>query len=180
MHTGCRKHELAYAKPRNQDELLKKTAEDEDPYTDVENATDDCARHRPKECWVYRSFDERWDDPKLKVLCWGDIDVWILRDPERDGGRDRPAMQRKTRDVIYKYHFDSEGKEELQKQLQGLREPEVKRDVCHVVPERTQVADILIDMDDDLPQKEIVQRMVEALGCLRLCVRVSPAQPTET
>ncbi|KAK4205928.1 hypothetical protein QBC37DRAFT_381600 [Rhypophila decipiens] len=36
---------------------------------------------------------------KLKVLCWEDIDFWILRDPDGNGGRDRLAMQ-----VLLRYH----------------------------------------------------------------------------
>ncbi|KAK6842236.1 FluG domain-containing protein [Apiospora arundinis] len=35
----------------------------------------------------------------LKVLCWEDIDLWILRDPLRDGGRDRLAMQ-----ILLRFH----------------------------------------------------------------------------
>ncbi|EEU40131.1 uncharacterized protein NECHADRAFT_76100 [Fusarium vanettenii 77-13-4] len=80
MYTGCQKHELVYAKPPYLDKILKTTAEDTDAYTDVENDTDECVRRRPKECW-------------LRVLCWEDIDFWILRDPERNGGRARLAMQ---------------------------------------------------------------------------------------
>ncbi|KPM35096.1 hypothetical protein AK830_g11476 [Neonectria ditissima] len=99
MYTGCRKHELVYAKPPNLDKILKTAAEDTDAYTDVENDTDECVRRRPKECWVCGGLDERWDNPKLKVLCWEDIDFWILRDPERNGGRDRLAMR-----VLLRWH----------------------------------------------------------------------------
>lgn len=99
MYTGCRKHELVYAKPPNLDKLLKAAAEDTDAYTDVENEPDECVRRRPKECWVCGGLDERWDNPKLKVLCWEDIDFWIIRDPERNGGRDRLAMQ-----VLLRWH----------------------------------------------------------------------------
>ncbi|KAM5348918.1 hypothetical protein ACJ41O_008741 [Fusarium nematophilum] len=99
MYTGCRKHELVYAKPPNLDKILKTAAEDTDAYTDVENDADECVRRRPKECWVCGGLDERWDNPKLKVLCWEDIDFWILRDPERNGGRDRLAMQ-----VLLRWH----------------------------------------------------------------------------
>jgi hypothetical protein len=43
--------------------------------------------------------DERDNDPRLKLLCWEDIDLWVLRDPEGNGGRDRLAMQ-----VRLRYH----------------------------------------------------------------------------
>ncbi|KAI8723207.1 hypothetical protein NCS52_00176100 [Fusarium sp. LHS14.1] len=78
MYTGCRKHELVYAKPPNRDKILKMAVEDTDSYTNVENDTDECVRCRPKECWV---------------LCWEDIDFGILRNSERNGGRDRLAIQ---------------------------------------------------------------------------------------
>ena len=48
MYTGCRKHELVYAKPPNLDRILKTAAEDTDAYTDVENDTEECVRRRPK------------------------------------------------------------------------------------------------------------------------------------
>lgn len=92
MYTGCRKHELVYAKLLNLDKLLAAAAEDTDAYTEVENEPDECVRRRPKECWVCGGLDERWDNHKLKVLCWENIDFWIIRDPERNGGRDRLAM----------------------------------------------------------------------------------------
>ncbi|KAH8747986.1 hypothetical protein F5883DRAFT_697821 [Diaporthe sp. PMI_573] len=65
MWTGCRRHEL---KP--------------DPYV----------QPRPKDCWVCGGLDER-TEAQYKVLCWEDIDLWILRDPMRNGGRDYLAMQ---------------------------------------------------------------------------------------
>jgi hypothetical protein len=43
--------------------------------------------------------DERDNDLRLKVLCWEDIDFWILRDLEGNGGRDCLAMQ-----VLLRYH----------------------------------------------------------------------------
>jgi hypothetical protein len=43
--------------------------------------------------------DERDNDSRLKLLCWEDIDLWVLRDPAGNGGRDRLAMQ-----VLLRYH----------------------------------------------------------------------------
>lgn len=78
--------------------------------------------------------------------------------------RARQKHRRKVFKMIYKDHFDSKDEEELQKQLQGIREPEVKRDVQHVLQQRAKVAGILSDMDDALPPEEIVQRKVEAIN----------------
>ncbi|OAA63292.1 FluG domain-containing protein [Niveomyces insectorum RCEF 264] len=36
--------------------------------------------------------DKDRTDPALRVLCWEDISMWILKDPEDKGGRDRVAM----------------------------------------------------------------------------------------
>ena len=38
-------------------------------------------------------------DAAHRVLCWEDIDLWILRDPEDNGGRDHLAMQ-----VLLRFH----------------------------------------------------------------------------
>jgi hypothetical protein len=48
---------------------------------------------------VCDQVDERENNPKLKVLCWEDIDLWILRYPDGNGGRDRLAMH-----VLLRWH----------------------------------------------------------------------------
>ncbi|KAI0113277.1 hypothetical protein F4814DRAFT_449726 [Daldinia grandis] len=97
--TGCRKHELIYAKPADLTAKVKEYDEESDAYTDVECSTDKYIKPRVKRCWVCDRVDERDNDPRLKVLCWEDIDLWVLRDPEGNGGRDRLAMQ-----VLLRYH----------------------------------------------------------------------------
>lgn len=99
MWTGCRKHKLIYAKPTNLTAKVKEYDEESDAYTDVECSTDKYIKPRVKRCWVCDRVDERDNDPRLKVLCWEDIDLWVLRDPEGNGGRDRLAMQ-----VLLRYH----------------------------------------------------------------------------
>lgn len=51
-----------------------------------------------KQCWVCDGVDERSNNPRLKVLYWEDIDLWILRDPDGKG-RDSLVMQ-----VLLRYH----------------------------------------------------------------------------
>ncbi|KAK3693493.1 hypothetical protein B0T22DRAFT_532730 [Podospora appendiculata] len=87
-------HELIYAKPRDLEEQVKYYDEESDAYTDVDCTTDKYIKPRVKTCWVCDEPDERDNSPKLKVLCWEDIDLWILRDPEKNGGRDRLGMQK--------------------------------------------------------------------------------------
>lgn len=85
----------------------------------------------------------------------------------RKRGELRTARQKHRRKVfkmIYKDYFHAKDEEELQKQLQGIREPEFTRDVEHIVPQRARVADILSDMDDALSEDDIVQRKVDAIN----------------
>ena len=99
MWTGCRKHELVYAKPTDLTDKVREHDEESDAYTDVECSKDDYIKPRVKKCWVCDQVDERENNPKLKVLCWEDIDLWIIRDPDGNGGRDRLAMQ-----VLLQWH----------------------------------------------------------------------------
>ncbi len=98
MWTGCRRHELVYALPQDKKKKLKEYDEESDAYTDSDTSLDPYIQPRPKECWVCGGVDDR-TDALYKVLCWEDIDVWILRDPMGDGSRDRLAMQ-----VLLRFH----------------------------------------------------------------------------
>ncbi len=98
MWTGCRRHELVYALPQDKTKKLKEYDEESDAYTDADTNSDRYIQPRPKECWVCGGVDDR-TDAAYKVLCWEDIDLWILRDPMGDGGRDRLAMQ-----VLLRFH----------------------------------------------------------------------------
>ncbi|KJK82563.1 hypothetical protein H634G_02169 [Metarhizium anisopliae BRIP 53293] len=80
IFSGCRKHELVYAKPKNLKELVEKLDEESDAYTDVEHDSNECIPRRVKECWFCGLADERTNNPTLKVLCLEDIDFWILRE----------------------------------------------------------------------------------------------------
>lgn len=99
MFSGCRKHELVYAKPMNLKDLVEKLDEESDAYTDVEHDSNECIPRRVKECWICGRADERTNNPKLKALCLEDIDFWILRDPGGNDGRDRLAMQ-----ILLRWH----------------------------------------------------------------------------
>lgn len=102
MFTGCRKHELVY-NARSTDRLkVREFDQEDDAYTDVE---DDLPEARTGKCIVCGGPDDREETPKLKVLCWEDVELWILQDPERNGGRDRLAMQ-----VLFRYHKGEKNK----------------------------------------------------------------------
>lgn len=76
---------------------------EDDAYTDVEEEL--LSQPRAGTCMVCGGVDEREGNSKLKVLCWEDIELWILRDPEGNGGRDRLAMQ-----VLLRYHKGEKNK----------------------------------------------------------------------
>ncbi|KAI0122056.1 hypothetical protein F4814DRAFT_438190 [Daldinia grandis] len=97
MWTGCRRHELVYAQPKNKKEKIKEYDRESDAYTDIDEP-DPYILPRPKECWLCGGVDER-TDAQYKVICWEDIDLWILHDPMRNGGRDHLAMQ-----VLLRFH----------------------------------------------------------------------------
>lgn len=98
MWTGCRRHELVYSLPKDVKREIKEWDEESDAYTDVENSSDEYIQPRLKECWVCGGVDER-TDAMFKVLCWEDIDCWILHDPMGNGGRDYLTMQ-----VLLRFH----------------------------------------------------------------------------
>jgi hypothetical protein len=104
MWTGCRKHELVFAKPQNRAILIKELNNDPDAFSSPEEDDPFVQRHVGS-CWVCSEAEERERDDRLKVLCWEDIDLWISRDPYRNGGRDRLVMQ-----VLLRYHKGEERK----------------------------------------------------------------------
>jgi hypothetical protein len=97
MWTGCRSHELVWPK-RNTEKYLQRYLEESDAYTDLDDGTDPYMEKVPKCCWVCGGVDDR-TLPQYKVLCWEDITVRILSDPENNGGRDMFAM-----DVLLRFH----------------------------------------------------------------------------
>jgi hypothetical protein len=54
MYTGCRKHELIYAKPRDLEAKVKEYDEELDAYTDVDCTTDKYIKLRVKTYWGVR------------------------------------------------------------------------------------------------------------------------------
>ncbi|KAM7183866.1 hypothetical protein V8F33_013317, partial [Rhypophila sp. PSN 637] len=82
---------------------------------------------------------------------------------------------------MYKDHFTESDDQELQNQLEGIHNPVVKREVIHSLSERHVVADIMGDMDEDLPENDIVRRKVEAINAMVayafVCEPLQRAQP---
>lgn len=81
-----------YTQPKNVKKKIEGFHGESDAYTDVDNDSGEYAEPRPKDCWVCGRLDER-REAVYKVLCWEDIDLWILRDPLGDSSRDCLAMQ---------------------------------------------------------------------------------------
>lgn len=93
MFTGCRTHELAYHPASENKKKINKYHDKDDAFGD-RGREDRYIRPRSGACWVCGELEERiW-----KVLCWEDIFLWIIRDPEGDG-KDRLVMQ-----VLLRWH----------------------------------------------------------------------------
>jgi hypothetical protein len=97
MWTGCRSHELLWPK-RNTEKYLQSYIEESDAFTDLDDGNDAYMEQIPKRCWVCGDVDDR-TLPQYKVLCWEDITVCILPDPENNGSRDVFAM-----DILLRFH----------------------------------------------------------------------------
>ncbi|KAJ9149958.1 FluG domain-containing protein, partial [Pleurostoma richardsiae] len=92
MWTGCRRHELVYAHPDNIQKKVERFDQDPGAFAKVNPKVDKYIQPRDKECWVCKGLDTR-TEPCYKVLCWEDVQLFIIRDPMGDGGPDRLAMQ---------------------------------------------------------------------------------------
>lgn len=77
---------------------MQRYVEESDAFTDLDDGTDPYMEKVPKRCWVCGDVDDR-TLPQYKVLCWEDITLRILPDPENNGGRDVLAM-----DVLLRFH----------------------------------------------------------------------------
>ena len=85
MYTGARTHELVYAERANA-KIIREYYDHDDFHQSGR------PKERPKgQCFVCGGVEER-SSPALQVLCWEDIDLWILKDPTDMGGRDCITM----------------------------------------------------------------------------------------
>ena len=92
----------------------------------------------------------------------------------------RQKQRRKVFRMLYRDHFVENDECELQKQLQGIHEPMVERQITHSLPQRRILAEILGDMDEDLPEEDIVSRKVEAINAMvAYAFVVEPLQRTQ-
>jgi hypothetical protein len=93
----------------------------------------------------------------------------------------RQKQRRKVFRKTYKDYFAKSDDKELQNQLQGIYEPVVEREVMHSLPERRALAGIMGDMDEDLPEEDIVRRKIEAINAMVayafVCEPLQRAQP---
>ncbi len=105
MWTGCRKHELVYAKPTDSLAKVREYDEESDAYTDVEDTTDAYVRLRKKKCWVCGQAEEQEKNPQLQLLYWEDVDLWILRNPAGKGrdcdGRTAGLVKWRRSNAVY-------------------------------------------------------------------------------
>lgn len=99
MYTAARTHELAYDSDQHPEDNRGRAAKEIAKYRDEEDAFADLERphksiQRRSNCWVCGGTDDR----TLKVLCWEDICLLVLRNPLGDG-KDRLAME-----VLFRFH----------------------------------------------------------------------------
>ncbi|KAJ2906919.1 hypothetical protein MKZ38_009782 [Zalerion maritima] len=96
MFAGVRTHELVYEARQDDEKMIGRYHNKDDAFADIE-LIDKYIQPRPKACWVCDEIDDR-TTAAYKVLCWEDIILWILRDPEGKG-RDCLAMQ-----ILFRFH----------------------------------------------------------------------------
>lgn len=77
----------------------------------------------------------------------------------------RQRWRRKAGTFLRKDHFKKRNRMELDRQLRGIHEPQqLLEKVIFSLPERRHLAEILGDLDEDLPEIEIVQRKIDAIN----------------
>ncbi len=106
-----------------------------------------------------------------------------LRDRKSNELRAAKQQQRRNVEVlIRKDHFKTRNTEELDRQLLGLHGPQQPlQKVIFSLPERRVLADILGDLDEDLPEDEIVRRKVDAINAwIKYAWKIEPKEPVPT
>ena len=101
---------------------------------------------------------------------------------ERKANELRAAKQRRRRkaaDLLRKDHFKKRNITELDRQLRGIRAPQQPlQKVVFSLPERRLLAEILGDLDEDLPETEIVQRKIDAVNAwIDYAWKIEPREP---
>jgi len=91
----------------------------------------------------------------------------------------RQRRRRKMADLLRKDHFKKRNNTELDRQLRGIYEPQQPlQKVIFILPERRVLAEILGDLDEDLPEIEIVQRKVDAINAwIAYAWMIEPKEP---
>ena len=91
----------------------------------------------------------------------------------------RQRRRRKAADLLRKDHFKKRNNAELDRQLRGIHGPQQPlQKVIFSLPERRLLAEILGDLDEDLPEIEIVQRKVDAINAwIDYAWKIEPKEP---
>lgn len=78
----------------------------------------------------------------------------------------RQHHRRKVLKLMTEDHFKQRNEDELQNQLHGIHKPLQMRKIVHSLPQRNEIAELLGDLDDDLPEDEIVRRKIDAINAM--------------
>ncbi|KAM3543202.1 hypothetical protein ARSEF1564_003919 [Beauveria bassiana] len=92
MWTGCREHKLLYNKLKDCQKLIEEHDNESDAFSDAEPDPLTFGPRPVRKCDICGGVDERKDNLELQLLCWEDINFYILRDPSGNHGRDRLVM----------------------------------------------------------------------------------------
>ncbi|OAQ60929.1 hypothetical protein VFPPC_16678 [Pochonia chlamydosporia 170] len=78
----------------------------------------------------------------------------------------RQKHRRKVFKVVRRGYFEKEDDEKLRNQLQGIHISTKMQRNADIPPERHRLAAILGDFDDDLSEKQVVERKVDAINAV--------------
>ncbi|OAA68466.1 FluG domain-containing protein [Niveomyces insectorum RCEF 264] len=96
MFTGARTHEYVLAETADPSTIIQQYYDKDDYYG--EDTYTDFSSQQSRICSLCNRPDNR-TTAATKVLCWEDIEFWILQDPYENGGRDRLALT-----IMHRFH----------------------------------------------------------------------------
>ena len=91
----------------------------------------------------------------------------------------RQQQRRKVAKILRKDYFEKRNNQELDRQLDGTHGPQQPlQKVIFSLPERRRLAEILGDLDEDLPEDQIVCRKIEAINAwVEYAWKIEPKEP---
>lgn len=135
-----------------------------------------------------RRLEEEWSALEARLQAkYGKSSLATGADKaERDklANKLRAARQRQRRSVaqmLRHEHFEKKNGEELNRQLRGIQGPQQPlQKIIFSLPERRRIASILGDLNEDLPEEDIVRRKVDAINAwVDYAWKIEPKEPKD-